>query len=430
MFSRRAGVEMGKAGYLPLSVPYLGGNEEKYLVECVRTGWVSSVGPFVDRFEKAVSGYCGTEHAVAVSAGTTALHTALLALGVKEDEEVLVPTITFIATVNVVKYVRAHPVFMDCDDNLNIDPLKVREFCENMCVLRKGKLINRRTGRRVRAVIPVHALGFPADLEKIMDIADEFGLYVIEDAAESIGSKYIAGRYAGKHTGTIGHIGCYSFNGNKIITAGGGGMVVTSDGEYARTARYLSNQAKDAQVYFLHHNVGYNYRMTNLQAAVGLAQLEQLDGFIRTKRENFEYYRERIEKISGLRMITEPVYSFWNAWYYSVVFSGNKFPEVGEIIEALSKEDIQARPLWNLNHTQRPYIREQKYRIKKAVEYFNSVINVPCSIGIRPVDMDRVVAAIGFLLQKHKKNYHYMEKCSNKSKDSKRLIQVEKGMGA
>lgn len=394
---------MGKARFLPLSIPYLGGNEERYLVECVKTGWVSSVGPFVDKFEKSISAYCGAEHAVAVSSGTAALHTALLTLGIKENEEVLVPTITFIATVNVVTYVGAHPIFMDCDDYLNIDPVKVREFCEKKCVLLKGKIINKRTRRRVRAIIPVHALGFPADMEKIMDIASEFGLYVIEDAAESIGSKYISGRYSGKHTGTIGHIGCYSFNGNKIITTGGGGMVVTSDGDYARRVRYLSTQAKDSPVFFLHHNVGYNYRMNNLQAAVGLAQLEQLDRFIKIKRKNFEYYRERIEKIPGLRMITEPAYSFWNTWYYSVVFSEDKHPGVREIVEALSREKIQARPLWNLNHTQRPYIREQKYRIKKAFEYFNSVINVPCSIGIRPSDINKVATSIGHCLQEWKK---------------------------
>lgn len=380
--------------FIPLSVPYLKGNEKKYLCDCIRTGWVSSGGPFVRRFEQTLAKYTGSNYAVAVSSGTAALHTALLTLGITEKDEVVVPTLTFIASVNVVRYVGAYPIFMDCDNFLNIDVNKIKEFCLKECTFNGKNLTNKRTGRKLKAIIAVHVLGYPVDIEPLMALSKKFKFFVIEDAAEAIGSYYTSGKYKGRKTGTIGHIGCYSFNGNKIITTGGGGAIITSRKKWADKARYLANQAKDNSLYFLHNNIGYNYRMNNLEAAVGIAQIEKLDKFIRIKRRNFMYYKKKLERVLGLSLLSEPPNAFSNYWNYPLLLSRAMSSLRQRILDVSAKNNVECRPLWRLNHGQKPYLKTQRYRIKKAPDFYRRIVNLPCSVGIKRKEIDKVIKII------------------------------------
>jgi perosamine synthetase len=264
------------ADYVPLCIPELRGNEWAYIKECLDTGWVSSVGSYVDRFEADLARYVGIQHAVAVVNGTAAIHIALLVAGIQPEDEVLVSTMTFIAPVNAIRYAGAWPVLIDSDaETWQMDPQQVADFLEKECETRSGSLWNRHTGRRVRAIMPVHILGHPVDMHPIMELARRYDLIVIEDATESLGA-----RYKEQMTGCIGDIACFSFNGNKIITTGGGGMLVTNRQDWAEKARYLTTQAKDDRLEFIHNEIGYNYRLTNVQAAMGVAQLEQLEAYI------------------------------------------------------------------------------------------------------------------------------------------------------
>src|SRR5439155_7054592 len=278
----RGALEPGAApeGFLPLCVPHFRGNEWRYLKECIDTGWVSSVGAYVDRFERAVAARAGTRHAVAVVNGTSALHLALLAAGVGPDDEVLVSDLTFIAPANAVRYAGAWPVFIDAESAAwQIDVQKLADFLHKECDRRGGIVRNRATGRRVRAVLPVHVLGHTCDMDPILEIARRFELPVIEDATECLGADY-----KGQHAGALGDMGCFSFNGNKLITTGGGGMVVTDNAAWATHVKHLSTQAKADALEYEHDEVGYNYRLTNIQAALGVAQMEVLDEHIAAKR--------------------------------------------------------------------------------------------------------------------------------------------------
>ncbi|MCK4815244.1 aminotransferase class I/II-fold pyridoxal phosphate-dependent enzyme, partial [bacterium] len=255
---------------IPISVPTIQGNEWKYIKECLDTGWVSSAGKYVDKFEEEICRFTGTKYAVACVNGTAALHVSLRLVGVQPTDEVIVPTLTFISPVNAVRYLNAEPIFMDADDYYNIDAQKTIRFIKDESEFKNGFSYNKKTGKRISAIIPVHVFGNAVNLEELTAICTERNIKVIEDATESLGTIYTKGRFTGKHTGTTGDIGCFSFNGNKIITTGGGGMIVTNNEEYAKRARYLTTQAKDDQVRYVHNEIGYNYRLTNIQAALGV----------------------------------------------------------------------------------------------------------------------------------------------------------------
>ena len=280
--------------FIPLSVPNFKGNELKYVTEAIESEWVSTGGAFIDKFEKEVTSYVKSSGAVACQNGTSGLHIALEICGVKRDDEVIVPTLTFIAAINPVRYIGAEPVFMDCDDTLSMDMDKLEAFCETECDFIEGRLINKKTTRPIKAVLVVHIFGNMADMARLMPIAEKYNLMVVEDATEAIGTYYISGKYRGKYAGTIGNVGVYSFNGNKIITTGGGGMIVSNDQMLLKKAKHLTTQAKSDELYYTHDEVGYNYRMTNLQAALGLAQLEQLEAFIEIKKNNYEIGRAHV----------------------------------------------------------------------------------------------------------------------------------------
>jgi aminotransferase in exopolysaccharide biosynthesis len=381
--------------FIPLSVPVLGGNESAYIQEAIDSGWVSSSGPFVDRFEKALATYVGTPQAVACTNGTAALHTALLIAGVEPGDEVIVPTITFIAPINAVHYVGAHPVFMDADDYYNMDIGKTIEFIENHTRQGPKGVINVATGRRIAAVLPVHVFGNAVDLEPLLPVCRERLIPIVEDATEALGTVYSTGSLAGRHAGTIGDIGCYSFNGNKIITTGGGGMLVSPKIEHTTRARYLTTQAKDDAVRYVHHEVGFNYRLTNLQAALGVAQLERLPEFLAVKRRNYQWYQTQLAEISGLRIADTPPYANSNHWMYALQIDDRRFGVDREVIMAQFKHrGIEARPVWYPNHLQRPYVGCQSYRIELAESLHRISLNIPCSSDLQEAAMKSVKAAL------------------------------------
>ncbi|HOA19574.1 MAG TPA: LegC family aminotransferase [Sedimentibacter sp.] len=368
--------------FIPLSVPNLKGRELQYVQDAIETEWVSTAGKYVNKFEEKIISYAITKGAVSCQNGTAGLHTALIVSGVTKDDEVIVPALTFIASVNPVKYIGAEPVFMDCDDSLNMDTDKLEDFCRRECIFADGSLINKQTKKHIKAIIIVHVFGNMADMESIIEIAREYNLIVIEDAAEAIGTYYTQGKYEGRHAGTIGDAGVYSFNGNKIITTGGGGMIVSNDEDLLKRAKHLTTQAKTDELYYTHDDVGYNYRMTNVQAALGLAQLEQLETFIKIKIENYILYKEKIHEIPGLSLLNFNEDTRSNHWLYSLI-CGDEYPlNRDEIIMYLSSKGVQARPIWGLINEQIPYLKNQAYKIEKAKFYVDHVVNIPCSTNL------------------------------------------------
>lgn len=383
---------------IPLSVPNLKGNELNYVAQAIQDEWVSTGGSFIQKFEEKIAKYVHVDQAVACQSGTAGLHLSLLLAGVERDTEVIVPTLTFIAAVNPVKYLGAEPIFMDCDDNLTMDIDKLEAFCKNECVLTKDGLINKETNRIIKAVVVVHVFGNMANMEKLIEVAEKYQLKVIEDATEALGTYYTEGKYEGKFAGTIGDFGVYSFNGNKIITTGGGGMLVAKDNRLAEQARYLSTQAKDDPVYYTHDNIGYNYRMTNLQAAVGVAQLEQIEKFIETKKKNYELYKEHINKIEGLSLLPFKSGIRPNYWFYSLKIEKEKFGlDRDQVLKRLAEQKIQTRPIWGLIHEQKPYIKNQTYQIEKAYEYRESILNIPCSSNLTEKEVKTVLEKLDTL---------------------------------
>lgn len=376
---------------IPLSVPSFTGNEWKYVKECLDTGWVSTAGGFVTRFEEEFKRLTGAPHAVACASGTAALHVALQLVGVKRDDEVLVPTLTFIASVNAISYLGAHPVFMDCDGFYNLDVAKVAEFIDSECEQREGGTFNRRSGRRVAAVVPVHVFGNAVRMRELVELCRPRGIRVIEDAAESLGTVY----EDGTHTGTIGDLGCFSFNGNKIVTTGGGGMIVTADEALARRARYLTTQAKDDEVRFIHGEIGYNYRLTNLQAALGVAQLEQLGRYVEIKRANYEAYRQALGRIDGLCVADVPPYARNNCWMYALRIDAARYGRTrDEVLALLDGRGIQARPVWYPNHLQKAYRGCQTWRLERSMQLFEETLNIPCSVGLTEAERTAVIEAL------------------------------------
>lgn len=385
--------------FIPLSIPNFEGNESKYVNDALDQGWVSTGGAYITKLEQQMAEFLHTEEVAACQSGTSGLHLSLIDAGVMPGDMVIVPTLTFIAAVNPVKYQFAEPVFMDCDDSLCMDPLKLKAFCENECILEDNKLIHKATGKHVKAVIVVHVFGNMADMEAIMNIAEAYHLVVIEDATEALGTYYTEGKYAGKYAGTIGDYGAFSYNGNKIITTGGGGAVTAKNPERVKHIRYLSTQAKDDPHYYIHNEVGYNYRMTNLQAALGVAQMEELPEFIRRKNQNHDLYCELFKgydlgKIVGFR---EGTYS--NKWFYSLEIDMKRMKgNLRDVITKLEEKGVQTRAIWGLIHEQVPFKDYIIYEMDKAPYYSSCILNFPCSTQITREEIEYVVEQIKVVL--------------------------------
>lgn len=380
--------------FVPLSEPCLQGNEWSYVKECLDSGWISSVGSFVSRFESDVARYTGAEFAVATVNGTAALHTALLVAGVEPGDEVLVSTLTFIATANAVRYAGAHPVLIDSEPRYwQMDPALVSEFLNQKCVWRDGELINRATGRRVRAILPVHVLGHPADLAAIRAEAARFELRVVEDAAESLGASY-----QGRRVGAGADIACFSFNGNKTITCGGGGMLVTDSAQVAERARYLTTQAKDDPVEYIHHEVGFNYRLTNVLAALGVAQLEQLDKYVQGRRRIAAYYQQRLEPL-GLRWHSEAPDARSTCWLSTAIVDPERVGMTAvQLRDLLAQKKIQTRRLWQPMHLSPAHRGCESMLSGVADRLFQMALSFPSTPSLETATLDRICTAVERIL--------------------------------
>ena len=381
--------------FIPLSVPNFGAREAALAGEAITSGWVSTSGGKVTEFEQALADYVHMPRAVACNAGSSALHLAAMAAGITRGDEVIVPTLTFIAAVNpLTRYVGAEPIFIGCDDSLCIDPDAVEAFCAERCELRDGKLYNKTTGAHVKALEVVHVFGNLGDMERLTEIAQKYHLILIEDATEALGTRFTAGKFAGKFAGTVGDIGCYSFNGNKIITTGAGGAVVSNHPDWAEHAKHLSTQAKTDLLQFLHDEVGYNYRMTNVQACLGIAQLERLEAFIAHKKALYDHYVEKLDGVKGLRILPfREDCTRSNHWFFSLYVKDSALDR-DEIIEKLQAQGIQTRPVWALIHEQADYPRNEAYALDKALDYRKYIVNLPCSTNLSMEDCDRVIDAV------------------------------------
>ena len=371
---------------IELSEPFIAGNEWKYVKECLDTGWVSSAGKYVDLFEQKIAEYTGAKFAVSCVNGTSALQVSLRLAGVQPDDEVIVPTLTFIAPVNAISYNGATPLFVDADEYYNIDVEKTIDFIKNETEFTDNGspiTVNLKTGKRISAIVPVHVWGNAAQLDALVPLCEERNIVVVEDASESLGTFYTSGKYQRRHTGTIGQLGCLSFNGNKIITTGGGGVILTDDEKLAEKARYLTTQAKDNSVTYIHNKIGYNFRLTNIQAALGVAQLEQLPGFLERKREIYFQYQAALNGQDGLTIADVPDYADNNHWMNLLYINSKTFyKNIEQIMEQLRKNGIQTRPVWNLNHLQNPFINFQNYTINKAKELLAKSLCLPSSTNL------------------------------------------------
>jgi perosamine synthetase len=348
------------------------------------------VGGYVDRFEGLVAAAAGRGHAVACVNGTSALHIALLVAGVEPGDEVIVSTLTFIAPVNAIRYAGAWPVLVDAEPEYwQMDPALVASFIGTRCERRNGSLVNRRTGRRVKALLPVHILGHPCDIDPLEALARENGLDLIEDATEALGAEY-----RGRPVGSRGDLACYSFNGNKIITTGGGGMLVTDDAGRAALARHLTTQAKSEPVEYVHDRIGYNYRLTNVQAAIGCAQMEQLPGFVRRKREIAARYAAELGDLPGFAPMRQAPWANSSSWLFTAEIDPGPFGAGSrQLLAALAEAKIQARPLWQPIHRSLPHRECERVGGGVAERLYDRCLSLPCSAGISDADIDRVCEA-------------------------------------
>jgi perosamine synthetase len=376
---------------IPLCEPCLGGREWDYVKDCLDSGWISSVGSYVTRFEREVAAWLGARHAVATVNGTSALHVALRVAGVAPDDEVLVSTLTFIAPANAIRYVGAWPVFIDAEPHhwqMDID--KLSDFLTHDCRWMRGALYNRHTGRRVRAILPVHVLGHPIDMDPLLALAERHQLAVIEDATEGLGADY-----RGRRVGHLGHIACLSFNGNKIITTGGGGMLVTDNETWARMATYLTTQAKDDPIEYEHHTIGYNYRLTNLLAACGVAQFERLGAHVDAKRRIAERYATALAALPGLDGMREAAWARSTFWMYTVLVDPQTFG-IGSrlLLRALAAAGIQTRPLWQPLHCSLAHVGAYAVDCSVADRLHRDGLCLPCSVGLSEQAQEVVIAGL------------------------------------
>ena len=386
-----------EADNVPLSVPIFIGNEKKYLNECIDTTFVSSVGKFVDRFEADMAKYTGAKRAVVCVSGTNALHMAMLLSGVKRDDEVLTQALTFIATCNALSYIGAHPVFIDVDrSTMGLSPDAMKEWLQNNAEIRKNTPINeldkshdfayqedelacynKNTGRRVKACIPMHTFGHPVRIEEIAALCKEWHIELVEDAAESIGSLY-----KGKHTGTFGKVGALSFNGNKTITTGGGGMMLFNDEELGAFAKHLTTQAKIPHRWeFRHDHIGYNYRMPNINAALGCAQLEHIEEYVASKRETAKAYEEFFKNVPDVDFFVEPENTRSNYWLNVVILKDREAQQ--DFLQYTNDNGVMTRPIWELMNRLPMFENSENDGLKNTIWFADRVVNIPSSVRVK-----------------------------------------------
>lgn len=371
---------------LLLSGPNIAGNEWKYVKECLDTGWVSSVGSYVTKFENMLAEYSGCKYGVATSNGTTALHVSLMLTGVKPDDYVIVPNVTFIASINAIKYTGADPILIDVDpETWQMDLDLLEEFFENETDINNGELIHIQTGRVIRCIMPVHVLGNMCNIERLLQLAATYNLPVVEDSTESLGTYY-----KGKHTGSFGLFGCFSFNGNKIITTGGGGMIVTDNEELAKKAKHLTTQAKSDPFEYIHDEIGYNYRLVNVLAAMGVAQMEQLPGFVQRKKAIDKFYREALTGVGDISFQKVDPEVDCNMWLFTLKTDKQK-----ELLKVLNDHQLQSRPFWVPMNKLRMFANDVYYHKDDRSDYiYQRCLSIPCSTNIKDEELAAVADKI------------------------------------
>ena len=364
----------GHADFIPLHEPRFFGNEKKYPNECIDSTFVSSVGKFVDMFEQKIAEFTGAKYAVATTNGTAALHISLLLSGVEHGDEVMTQPLTFIATCNAISYCNADPVFIDVDlDTLGLSPTALKEFLKNNCEISGQKCINKKSGKTIKACVPMHTFGHPCKIDEIKTICDEWHIALVEDAAESLGSYY-----GGRHTGTFGLVGAISFNGNKIITSGGGGCIITNDEVIAKKAKHITTTAKIPHKWeYVHDLVGYNYRLPNLNAALLTAQLEQLDGFLNSKRELAAIYKGFFED-KNIKFVLEPENAKSNYWLNAVILNSKQ--QRDEFLEFTNANGVMTRPIWRLMNELEMFKNCQSGSLENSKYLEERVVNIPSSV--------------------------------------------------
>ena len=367
----------GNQEFTPLAVPVFAGNEKKYMEECIDTTFVSSVGKFVDRFENDMAAYAGCKKAVVCVSGTNALHMSMMLVGVQRDDEVLTQALTFIATCNAISYIGAHPVFIDVDKStMGLSPDALKEWLVKNSEIKNGQCYNKNSGRRVKACVPMHTFGHPVRIEEIAHLCEEYHIDLVEDAAESIGSLY-----KGKHTGTFGKVGAISFNGNKTITTGGGGMMLFNDEELAAHAKHLTTQAKVPHRWeFRHDEIGYNYRMPNINAALGCAQLGNLEKFIESKRQLALEYAEYFKNVEDIQFFTEPEDTFSNYWLQAVILKDKDAQQ--EFLQQTNDNGVMTRPIWELMNRLPMFEHCENDGLENTIWFADRVVNIPSSVRL------------------------------------------------
>ena len=372
-----------------LHAPILKGNELKYISKCIKTTWLSSAGNYVKEFEKKIITFTGSKNAVSCINGTAALQVSLRLLGLKANHEVIVPTITFIAPVNAIRYFSARPIFMDVDKHGNIDPKKTIEFIQEKTFYKNGKTYNKKTKKIISILIAVHVFGNPADLDNLVKVCKKRNIKILEDASESLGSFYSKGKFKGKHTGTIGDLGCISFNINKIITSGGGGIILCKNKKKSEKIRYLVNQAKNDNINFIHDEVGYNYGLSNINAAIGCAQIENIKKILILKKNLNSIYKKEFSNKTTYSILKQPIYSISNYWINIVDLK--TLNKKKSFLKILLKNNIEARPVWKCNHLQKPYIDCETYKIDEALKIENNYLCLPSSYFLKKNQINRIL---------------------------------------
>ena len=367
----------GGAEFIPLSAPVFSGNEKKYLSECIDTTFVSSVGKFVDRFEDGIANYVGCKRAVVCVSGTNALHISLMLAGVERDDEVLTQALTFIATCNALSYIGAVPVFIDVDrDTMGLSPIAIRKWLEKNSEIKNNQCFNKKTRRRIKACVPMHTFGHPVHLDELVDVCKEYHIELVEDAAESIGSLY-----KGQHTGTFGKIGALSFNGNKTITTGGGGMMLFNDEDLAAYAKHITTQAKVPHRWeFRHDHIGYNYRMPNINAALGCAQLENIDKYIESKRQTAIAYKEFFRNIPDVEFFSEPENCRSNYWLNAIIMKDKVMQQ--EFLQFSNDNGVMTRPIWELMNRLPMFEKCENDGLENTIYFADRVVNIPSSVRV------------------------------------------------
>jgi perosamine synthetase len=378
------------SGLIPLCASEIAGNDIAYVTECLASGWVSTAGPFVERFERELAAYVGTKFAIATNSGTAALHASLVVAGIKPDDEVLVSDMTFIAPVNAIRYAGAWPVLVDAEpDYWQMDVERLAAFLEKECAADGGNLRNRRSGRRVRAIMPVHLLGHPCDLTPIRALATKYGLLLIEDSTESLGALYKSEKIG------AGGLSSLSFNGNKLMTTGGGGAIVTDDPGWAARAKYLVTQAKDDPLEYVHHSIGFNYRMPSLNAALGCSQLERIEAGLDAKRRIVKRYAAGLGGMPGITLMPGASWASPAWWLYTVRIDPGRYGHSSrELMRLLGREGINTRPIFQPMHQSKAHAGSQALGGEVAERIVAEALSLPSSVGLTEADQERVIATI------------------------------------